>query len=95
MVLCGYCDKWQHAVCFGLLHESQVPQLHVCEQCAKVCHHGGLPVSDGSWQVKGEPCTDPSLSVEEVRSVCLWRRALSVCSERSRIQITGLVKRLG
>lgn len=33
MVLCGGCGMWQHAVCFGLLSEGAVPQLHTCEQC--------------------------------------------------------------
>ena len=36
MVLCGVCKTWQHAVCFALLHEDQVPELHVCDQCAQV-----------------------------------------------------------
>ena len=39
MVLCGICNQWQHAACFGLREQGDVPELHVCELCAtKVSH---------------------------------------------------------
>ena len=34
MVLCGFCDEWQHGACFGMTDEYCVPELHVCEACA-------------------------------------------------------------
>ncbi len=51
MVWCGECKVWQHAVCFGALLESEVPELHICEQCAQT--------SEGS--VNAKACTDPFL----------------------------------
>ena len=40
MILCGICDCWQHASCYGLLDEEDVPELHVCVKCAReVSHH--------------------------------------------------------
>lgn len=36
MILCDGCDKWQHAVCFRILQEGDVPTSHVCEICAKL-----------------------------------------------------------
>ena len=48
MVLCGVCKVWQHAVCFGLLREDDVPELHICEQCAQ----------QGAGGTQGHECTD-------------------------------------
>ena len=45
MVLCAHCNTWQHAVCYGLLSESVVPDQHTCDKC-----------SDND-----KPCTDPFL----------------------------------
>ena len=39
MVLCAACDVWQHALCFALLSESEVPETHICVQCAQVHVH--------------------------------------------------------
>ena len=36
MILCGICDNWQHAVCFGILEEEEAPELHICVVCAQV-----------------------------------------------------------
>ena len=35
MVLCAICIKWQHAVCFALLTEKDVPETHICVQCSQ------------------------------------------------------------
>ena len=35
MVLCGVCQVWQHAVCYCLLQENDVPDLHICVACSK------------------------------------------------------------
>ena len=35
MVLCAGCNLWQHAVCFTLLAEEDVPETHICAQCAQ------------------------------------------------------------
>ena len=40
MVLCAECNVWQHAVCFALLSEDEVPETHICVQCSQVhCIH--------------------------------------------------------
>ena len=39
MIQCGVCDKWQHVACFGICQESDIPEVHVCEQCAKVVNY--------------------------------------------------------
>ena len=49
MILCGLCKVWQHAVCFALLTEDEVPELHICEQCSS------------DQEGEGQPCTDPFL----------------------------------
>ena len=36
MILCGVCDTWQHAVCFGVLKQEEAPEFHVCVDCSKV-----------------------------------------------------------
>ena len=45
MVLCAHCNTWQHAVCYGLLSESVVPDHHTCDKCSDT----------------DKPCTDPFL----------------------------------
>ncbi|XP_031561323.1 HORMA domain-containing protein 1-like [Actinia tenebrosa] len=85
MIMCGNCNTWQHAVCYGILEEDEAPDLHVCATCSKK-----RGVSD--------ECTDPSfreLEPASLQAKCLWRRALSACSEMSRILPTGLSRRLG
>ena len=59
MVLCGVCNVWQHAICFGLLQEEDVPEFHVCEQCAQSVDDKSQG-SIGS-QTAGYKCTDPFL----------------------------------
>ena len=34
MISCDVCDKWQHGSCFGIISETFVPELHICEVCA-------------------------------------------------------------
>jgi protein-arginine kinase activator protein McsA len=52
------CSVWQHAVCFGLLQEEDVPEFHVCDQCAQSADDKCQ--SQGS-QGAGYKCTDPFL----------------------------------
>ncbi|KAA0185721.1 HORMA domain-containing protein 2 [Fasciolopsis buskii] len=33
MILCDGCGMWQHAVCFRILEENDVPSSHICELC--------------------------------------------------------------
>lgn len=35
MVLCAVCDVWQHALCFALLSEKDVPETHICVECSQ------------------------------------------------------------
>jgi hypothetical protein len=82
MVMCGYCNHWQHAACFGLRYEEDVPEFHTCELCAAKENY---------------TCTDPSLttlSIEALQSVCLWRRTLIMCLNMNRVQAHALAKRM-
>lgn len=82
MILCGLCNIWQHAACFGLLCEDDVPELHICDLCA---------------QIPSNPCTDPflpSLDAVPLQAHCLWRRALLSCSELNRVLPHTLAKRM-
>ena len=35
MVLCAVCNTWQHALCFALLTEEDVPETHICASCSQ------------------------------------------------------------
>ncbi|VDK79638.1 unnamed protein product [Dibothriocephalus latus] len=35
MILCDGCERWQHAVCFRIIDEADVPKSHLCRDCAK------------------------------------------------------------
>lgn len=35
MILCDGCEKWQHAVCFRIIDDADIPQSHLCNACAK------------------------------------------------------------
>lgn len=83
MILCGVCDKWQHAVCFSILNQEEAPQFHLCVDCAKDGHSG--------------KCTDSSLvNLETIalQATCLWRRTLLACSELNRILPSTLARQL-
>jgi len=72
MIQCRCCDRWQHAICYGLFpdHEEFVPK-HICVTCA------------ADDQVEGS-CLDPSLlrlSATALRRKALFRRTLLVLSE--------------
>ncbi|XP_041472437.1 HORMA domain-containing protein 1-like [Lytechinus variegatus] len=85
MIQCEKCHYWQHAVCFMILHEDDVPEKHYCNQCGKI--------GDPSC----EP-TDPYLSEidpAEVRAACLWRRTLEAGKDMDRVTAPTLAKRLG
>ena len=36
MVICDVCKKWQHAVCYQILQDSDAPERHVCHVCGNV-----------------------------------------------------------
>ncbi|XP_030845046.1 HORMA domain-containing protein 1 [Strongylocentrotus purpuratus] len=85
MIQCEKCQYWQHAVCFMILHEDEVPEKHYCHQCGKV----GDP--------QCEP-TDPYLNQidsAQVRATCLWRRTLEAAKDMDRVTAPTLAKRLG
>ena len=97
MVLCAHCNTWQHAICYGLLSESLVPDQHTCDKC-----------SDND-----KPCTDPFLQylspvaiqvttilltghyAHMLQATCLWRRTLLACTEVTRLPTINLANRLG
>lgn len=83
MILCGVCNNWQHAVCFGVLKQEEAPELHVCVGCSK-----------GEYSGK---CTDSSLvnlNTIALQATCLWRRTLVACSELNRILPNTLARHL-
>lgn len=85
MIQCEKCCYWQHAVCFMITDEENVPERHYCNQCGKV----------------GDPScgpTDPYLSdldSAHVRATCLWRRALEAAKDMDRVTAPTFAKRLG
>ncbi|KAF6774092.1 hypothetical protein AHF37_06484 [Paragonimus kellicotti] len=52
MILCDGCGMWQHAVCFRILEEADVPTSHICEHCSEskpdLLEKGGI--TDSSLQ---------------------------------------------
>ena len=34
MILCSICNYWQHAICFCLYDEANMPETHVCHLCS-------------------------------------------------------------
>ncbi|KAK4468654.1 hypothetical protein MN116_007839 [Schistosoma mekongi] len=88
MILCDGCDKWQHAVCFRILEEGDVPTSHVCEICAKLkpelLQTGGI--TDETIQ---------NLNVEARKATCLFRRALALCLSEDSVSPAFIAKSLG
>ncbi|GAB1602710.1 HORMA domain-containing protein 1-like [Argonauta hians] len=84
MLLCDVCQCWQHAVCFKIIAEKEMPKSHVCVSCAELGD-------------KGRKSTDPSLmrlSPSTLQTTCMWRRALLLCSEESRLTLHEFTKKL-
>ncbi|VDM17437.1 unnamed protein product [Hydatigera taeniaeformis] len=87
MILCDGCEKWQHAVCFRIIDDADIPQSHLCNACAKVKSH---LLESGSK-------TDPTLmqlTEEEAKSICLLRRAILLCIENDVLSVGLIAKRL-
>ncbi|XP_018653011.1 hypothetical protein Smp_169930 [Schistosoma mansoni] len=88
MILCDGCDKWQHAVCFRILQEGDVPTSHVCEICAKLkpelLRTGGT--TDETIQ---------NLSVEARKATCLFRRVLALCLNEDSVSPAFIARSLG
>ncbi|VDP29602.1 unnamed protein product [Schistosoma mattheei] len=88
MILCDGCDKWQHAVCFRILQEGDVPTSHVCEICAKLkpelLQTGGI--TDETIQ---------NLGVEARKATCLFRRVLALCLNEDSVSPAFIARSLG
>lgn len=85
MIMCGNCKFWQHGVCFLVTNEDKAPENHTCDICTKLGDPDLRP-------------TDPQLcemSSITVQATCLWRRALTVCTEFKRIVAPDFAHRLG
>lgn len=83
MILCGVCNNWQHAVCFGVLKQEEAPEFHVCVDCPKGAYSG--------------KCTDSSLvnlNTVALQDTCLWRKTLLACSELNRVLPNTLARHL-
>jgi len=82
MILCTVCRYWQHAICFKILDEHELPEHPVCNLCCS----------------PSTPATDPELCQLDqatAQDVCLWRRSLAACLEVSYISVGQLAHRLG
>ena len=81
MVLCGVCNVWQHAICFGLLQEEDVPEFHVCEQCAQSADdksQGSTCSQSGAGG--GHKCTDPFLQFLSPVALQVHVRVCKMCT---------------
>lgn len=87
MIVCDGCGMWQHAVCFRILEEADVPTSHICEHCSEsrpdLLEKGG--VTDLSLQNKPE---------DTRRSMCLLRRAVLLCTNLDSLSPAVLAKSL-
>lgn len=88
MILCDGCESWQHAVCFRIIDEADVPKSHLCRDCAKTKEN---MLDNGS--VTDSTILD--LSNEQVKSVCLFRRALFLCANNDMLSVCSISKQLG
>ncbi|KAI6651545.1 hypothetical protein LOD99_5153 [Oopsacas minuta] len=80
ILTCSLCSIRQHAVCFGIL-ESTSSTNHVCENCT----------------VSTDNSTEHQLarlSVDEAKSLCIWRRCLQACSDMSTITQNTLTRKM-
>nr|XP_002731279.1 PREDICTED: HORMA domain-containing protein 1-like [Saccoglossus kowalevskii] len=85
MVKCEGCKFWQHAICFGMTDENEVPDVHNCDVCAD------------SNDVFRRP-TDfilYGMNSVNVQAMCLWRRSLLACTEFKRLIAPNFSRRLG
>nr|CAD7440215.1 unnamed protein product [Timema bartmani] len=78
MICCVYCDTWQHAVCYRIRGDSFV-ENHCCVKCAEDSN-------------PDKQCSDPGLMDHDantrqvaVLAMCIYRRALILCSEKCTI----------
>ncbi|KAF8568414.1 hypothetical protein P879_05172 [Paragonimus westermani] len=87
MILCDGCGMWQHAVCFRILEESDVPTSHICEHCSEsrpdLLEKGG--VTDSSLQ---------GIAEDARRSICLLRRAVLLCTGLDSLSPATIAKSL-
>jgi len=71
MLACNYCQKEQHAACYRITRQSQVPEVHCCVVCS----------NEDSSRV----CTDPKLvkmsANPAIVVTCLFRRVLVCLTE--------------
>ncbi|CAH8864201.1 unnamed protein product [Trichobilharzia szidati] len=72
MILCDGCGRWQHAICFRISEEYNVPVSHVCEICAK--HKPELLQNGGTTDE-----TIQNMTEDARKATCLFRRAISLC----------------
>ena len=75
MLMCSICSTAQHATCYRILSEQEVPARHVCWSCSK--------------ENPGLSCTDPKMDrfsgrEEAAAPTCLFRRVL-VMLERAEV----------
>ncbi|KAF7232343.1 hypothetical protein EG68_09650 [Paragonimus skrjabini miyazakii] len=87
MILCDGCGMWQHAVCFRILEEADVPTSHICEHCSEskpdLLEKGGI--TDSSLQ---------GIAEDARRSICLLRRAVLLCTGLDSLSPATIAKSL-
>ncbi|XP_070557964.1 uncharacterized protein [Ptychodera flava] len=85
MINCEACNYWQHAICFGMLEEDEVPDVHICDLCADANIPDRKPTDYTLYGMKPV----------NIQAMCLWRRALLACTEINRLIVPQFAKRLG
>ncbi|VDD74516.1 unnamed protein product [Mesocestoides corti] len=87
MILCDGCEKWQHAVCFRIIDDSDIPKSHLCNICAET-----KPELLESGSKTDQTLT--GLTEEQAKSVCLFRRAVLLCVDNDLLSVGIISKRL-
>nr|CDS25851.1 HORMA domain containing protein 2 [Hymenolepis microstoma] len=85
MILCDGCGKWQHAVCFRIIDDDDIPQSHLCNSCAKTKVE---MIASGSKV----DSTLTNLTEEQAKHICLLRRAILLCLDNDLLSANIIAK---
>jgi hypothetical protein len=85
MLLCVHCGLEQHAACYKILAQDQLPAEHCCAPC--------------SWLGEGRLCTDPRLARHlddtVMKNTCIYRRILANLVSRPEVDRDFMCHNLG
>ncbi|KAI8809249.1 hypothetical protein BJ742DRAFT_708857 [Cladochytrium replicatum] len=85
MIECGHCHTWGHMVCFGFLSpdDQKIPTEFLCYECRNKMHLENPAKYPNEY--------DP----QAIRSLAIFRRALSAVWEEGLESVSWLAERLG